>query len=111
MGHFDLKQYLKEGKLYKENFGENEVINFLTHELEVYLEGDMDASAPNSFILEQDEYTPELVGEKSSSLFNQAVDYLQKEGDTQFSSDYGYKAVASLDGGDINIRFKEEPQF
>ena len=104
------RKYLAEGRLFEENNDKN-AIDWLRYSLDVYLEGDMGGTAPNYFTLEKEEYTPEYQGEEEAESFNQAVDYLQKNGDVQFSSDYGYIAVASLKDGDIHIRFKEEPQF
>ncbi len=110
MDNFDLRKYLAEGRLFKENINSTllqDIEEFLKYSLDVYLEGDMEGDAPNTFTLESGEYTPEYQGEELANSFNQTANYLQKEGDIQFSSDYGYTAVASLDGGDINIRFEE----
>ena len=81
------------------------VKDYLEMQLNIYLEGDMEASAPNEFTLEHDvegDYTEY----DDADVFWEAV-VLLKSGDIEIESDYGYRGIASLEGQDIKINFEE----
>ena len=107
MDNFNLKKYLKNNILLKENKTNLEdVRKYLTYNLEIYLEGDMEATAPNEFTLDKDEQgNPEYYDD--ADMFDKTVEIL-KSGNIEFTSEYGYNAMALLDGENILIKFKEE---
>ena len=109
MENFDLKKYLAEGKLIKEDEVETnskrQAIDYLKFELGVYLEGDMEGEGDGMFTLDKDEHgDPELYDE--TEKFDNAVEELRL-GDIVFIQEYGYEGTASLRGEDIQIKFKE----
>jgi hypothetical protein len=109
MDNFDLRKYLAEGKLLKEEYNPYKTIeDFLVYNLDVYLEGDMEAEAANEFILYKDDYTDdEYMDDADIEYFAKTAEKL-KSGDIKFSSeDYLYDGVASLKGEDIEIKFKD----
>ena len=109
MENFDLKKYLAEGKLIKEDEVETnskrQAIDYLKFELGVYLEGDMEGEGDGMFTLDKDEHgDPELYDE--TEKFDNAVEELRL-GDIVFIQEYGYEGTASLRGEDIQIKFTE----
>jgi hypothetical protein len=107
MDNFDLKKYLSNNVLLKENkINMEDIKEYLIDNLDSYLSGDMEATAPNEFTLDKDDKgNPEYYDD--ADMFDKTIEAL-KSGDIEFGSEYGYRAVASLDGENILVKFEEE---
>lgn len=104
--NFDLRSYLSNNPLLKENqennFLESKLKNYLQNQFEISLEGTDEAE---EFILDKDDYTdPEQYEKSDIDLFKSTRDAIKKLGKVSLKPYQGNKGTATVDGeGNIVI--------